>query len=117
MNLIINSIVIFILVSVVVITAQAKEKTQRALVQPGEVHELCMPLEFGKRLNYGFISHSPMKFNIQYREGENVVFPVKEHLTREGNHIFTATSDQEHCLRWTNPNERGQWLNIVYEVR
>lgn len=117
MKLIYKSIVVLALVSIIVVTAQAREKTDRALVQPGQVHELCMALEFGKRLTYGFISRSAMNFNIHYHEGDTVVYPVEERLTREENKIFTATADQEHCLMWTNPNERGQWVNVVYQIR
>ena len=117
MKLILNSIVVLVLVSVIVVTAQAKEKTDRALVQPGKVHELCMSLEFGKRLTYAFKSRSAMNFNIHYHHGDEVTFPVEEHLTNEKSEIFTAQSDQDYCLMWTNPNERGQWLNVVYEVR
>ena len=86
-------------------------------MQPGEVHELCMGLEFGKRLTYAFKSRSAMNFNIHYHEDDDVLFPVEEHLTNEKSEVFTAQSDQDYCLMWTNPNDRGQWVNVVYEVR
>ena len=117
MNIFMKSAVVTAVISVIAISAQAKEKTDRALVKPGEAHELCMTLEFGKRLTYGFTSHKEMNFNIHFNEGDEIVYPVEEHLTREKNEIFTATSDQEHCLMWTNPNDRGQWVNVVYQVR
>lgn len=117
MSFIFKSIVVLALVSIVVVTAKAKEKTDRALVQPGEVHELCMGLEFGKRLTYAFKSRSAMNFNIHYHEDDDVLFPVEEHLTNEKSEVFTAQSDQDYCLMWTNPNDRGQWVNVVYEVR
>jgi hypothetical protein len=98
-------------------TAQAAEKKDRALVQPGKVHELCIPLDFGQKLEYGFVSRRAMNFNIHYHEGDKVSFPVAEHLSREKNEIFTAMADQTHCLMWTNPNDRGQWVNVIYNIR
>lgn len=98
-------------------TAGAAEKRDRALVEPGKVHELCVELFFGQKLEYGFISRREMNFNIHYHEGEKVVYPVADHLTREKNEIFTAMADQTHCLMWTNPNDRGQWVNVIYNIR
>ncbi|MDG1995061.1 MAG: hypothetical protein P8J14_01075 [Emcibacteraceae bacterium] len=65
------------------LSAQAAEKKDRALVQPGKVHELCIALDFGQKLEYGFVSRRAMNFNIHYHEGDNVSYPVAEHLTRE----------------------------------
>jgi hypothetical protein len=99
------------------LAANAADKRDRALVNPGEVHELCVPLSFGQKLEYGFVSRRAMNFNIHYHEGDDVVYPVEEHLTRTKNEIFTAMADQTHCLMWTNPNDRGQWVNTVYNIR
>ncbi|MCC3860950.1 hypothetical protein [Pseudemcibacter aquimaris] len=98
-------------------TSLAAEKRDRALVKPGETYELCIDLNFAQKLEYGFISRRAMNFNIHFGEGDNVKFPVAEHLTREKNEIFTAMDDQKHCLTWTNPNDRGQWVNVIYNIR
>lgn len=112
-----NIIFAIILGGSISLSAQAAPKTDRALVQPGKVHELCIPLGFGQKLEYGFVSRRAMNFNIHYHVGERVEFPVAEHLAREKNEIFTAMDDQTHCLMWTNPNERGQWVNVIYNIR
>lgn len=101
----------------IVSSALAAEKRDRALVNPGETYKLCIGLNFAQKLEYGFISRGAMNFNIHYEDSGNVHFAVEEHLTREKNEIFTAMADQEHCLTWTNPNDRGQWVNVIYNIR
>jgi|APSaa5957512493_1039668.scaffolds.fasta_scaffold59022_2 hypothetical protein len=105
------------LVSGLPFISQAAEKTDSARIDPGKVHEVCFAMEFGERLTYAFMSSRDMKFNIHYHEGDDVSFPVEEHLTAEEEDIFTAMSSQGYCMMWTNPSNRIVPLNVVYRVR
>lgn len=110
--------ILAIIISLLLFTSvSAKVKTDSALIEAGKVHEVCMALDFGKRLHYSFMSSRAMNFNIHYHEGENVIFPVKEHLTAEDDAIFTAGSDQGYCMMWTNPHDRAVKVNLIYNVR
>lgn len=99
-------------------SAIAAEKTDSARIEPGKVHEVCMDMEFGERLTYAFQSSRAMNFNIHYHVGDNVSFPIEEHLTAGESDIFTAMGDHGYCMMWTNPtSDRIVPLNVVYQVR
>ncbi|MBT5186189.1 MAG: hypothetical protein HOH19_09430 [Kordiimonadaceae bacterium] len=118
MSNITKAISLGLLICTLPLTAQAApEKKDRALIEPGKVHEVCMDLEFGRRLTYAFISSREMNFNIHYHEGEEVAYPIADHLTKEKNEIFTAQSNQGYCMMWTNPNDKPSRLNVIYKVR
>jgi len=113
-----KAVIFFLILCVIPFSVQAApEKTDRALIEPGKVHEVCMELEFGRRLTYAFISSREMNFNIHYHQGEKVSFPVEEHLTKEESEIFTSQADQGYCMMWTNPNDKPSRLNVIYKVR
>lgn len=107
-----------IIISTLLITpALAREKTDTSVVEPGKVHEVCMELGFGQKLEYAFMSSRGMKFNIHYHEGEKVSFPVEEYLTKEASDIFTPMGDHGYCMMWTNSNDNPARLNVIYNVR
>ena len=73
---------------------------ERAVIAPYQLHDQCMRLEAGDRLDWRFESSEPVAFNIHYREGNADMSPiVREHTTIDAG-TFDARSPQAYCLTW-----------------
>jgi hypothetical protein len=69
-------------------------------VNPYELHEDCLRLVPGDRLDYRFEAQRPVKFNIHYHEGKSVVLPVvRDDVTRDDD-TFRPLIAQDYCLMW-----------------
>ena len=78
------------------------EKPFAHSVRPRQIAEECFRLPAGKTIGYAFESSAPVDFNIHYHAGKDVVYPIKSDQVRQAADRFTAPSDQEFCLMWTN---------------
>jgi len=65
-----------------------------------QIHEECLRLEPGDRIEYGFESSAPVDFNIHYQEGKAVVMPVVRDKSREDAGFYAAQIAQDYCLMW-----------------
>jgi len=96
--------------------AFANSEVDNSVVEAGKVHEVCMKLEDGQKMEYSFKSAMELNFNIHYHDGDNVSYPVEEHLTKSDNNIFTSPGKRGYCMMWTNPNEEASELKVEYEI-
>jgi hypothetical protein len=67
---------------------------------PYQIHEECVSLRPGDRLDYAFDSPEPVDFNIHYHEGNAVVMPVVREKARADAGMYTAQIAQDYCLMW-----------------
>ena len=67
---------------------------------PFQVHEECVKLARGDRLDFTFSAEAPLKFNIHYHEGNAVIMPVSRDNVRADSGDFTALIAQDYCLMW-----------------
>jgi hypothetical protein len=75
------------------------------IIAPHALHEECLKLVPGDRVDYRFTSKMPLAFNIHYHEGKVVVMPVTRDDTVEDAGIFRPTFAQDYCLMWeTGPD-------------
>ena len=65
-----------------------------------QVHEECVKLEPGDRLDYTFTASAPLHFNIHYHEGNAVIMPVTRDKVASESGRFEAIVAQEYCLMW-----------------
>ena len=65
-----------------------------------QVHEECVKLQPGDRLEYRFDARAPLHFNIHYHEGKAVVMPVSHDNLKASVGEFSALIAQEYCLMW-----------------
>ena len=73
---------------------------ERAVIAPYQLHDQCMRLETGERLDWRYESSEPIAFNIHYREGIADMSPiVRDHSTIDAG-TFEARSAQAYCLTW-----------------
>ena len=72
-------------------------------LKPAALHEECMTLAPGNRLEYAFSTPGKLDFNIHYHAGKDVHYPVfgKDAQKLEGN--FRPVLKQDYCMMWSNP--------------
>jgi len=64
------------------------------------VHEQCMRLAIGDRLDYDFTANEPVDFNIHYHEGRVVIAPLVRDKTRQDSGVFAPIIAQDYCMMW-----------------
>ena len=81
---------------------------------PFSIHEECVEMRPGDRLEYTFEATMPLAFNIHYHEGKAVVMPISRDSTRTEAGIYAPSIPQTYCLMW----EAGREGNMLdYRVR
>ena len=82
------------------ITAAAPKAVAGHPLPPYEVHEECVELKPGDRLDFSFESTEPVDFNIHYHEGNAVVMPLVREKSREDAGMYSVRIAQDYCLMW-----------------
>jgi hypothetical protein len=96
------------------ITAEAPKAVSDLPIAPFEIHEECVQLVPGDRLDYRFEAQRPVTFHIYYQEGITFVAPVSRADVTEYSGVFNASYERRHCLQW----EAGQEGAIIeYRIR
>ena len=73
---------------------------ERLVIAPYDVHEQCMALAAGDRLDYRFQSSAPLDFDIRYRQNNAVLSPiVRQHSTSDSG-SFEAQEPARYCVDW-----------------
>lgn len=82
------------------IEAGTPRNVDRLVVAPYAMHEDCVRMTRGDRLDWRYASSAPLAFNIHYHEGNAVLSPVvREHSTADSG-TFEATLAQDYCAMW-----------------
>ena len=67
---------------------------------PYAVHEECVNLAAGDRLDWRFESSVPLAFNIHYHDAGRIVMPItRDDATSEAG-VFAPRLKQDYCLMW-----------------
>jgi hypothetical protein len=82
------------------LTADTPKTVIGHTLPPLELHEECVRLAPGDRVDYSFDSSEPVAFNIHYHEGKAVVMPVSREASRADAGVFAPALAQHYCLRW-----------------
>jgi hypothetical protein len=67
---------------------------------PHALHEECMKLAAGDRLDYRFTSTGPVAFNVHYHAGNAVVMPVAREAITADSGIFQPVLAEDYCVMW-----------------
>ncbi len=97
--------------------AFARERSESVAIKGGEAHEICMTLEFARKLDYAFMASRDLDFSIRYEDGGEAHYPVPQHATSEKAELFTAMEDKSHCMVWSNAHNRTVKMNVIYNIR
>jgi hypothetical protein len=82
------------------ITADQPRKVAAMPLPPFEIHEECVHLAPGDRLDYDFAASEPVAFEIQYREGGAVLAPIVRSASVGDSGVFLARLEHNYCLAW-----------------
>ena len=69
-------------------------------MSPYVIHEECLKVAAGERIEYYFTSTFPINFNIHYHEANVVLMPIVRDRTLEDSAVFAPTIPQDYCLMW-----------------
>jgi hypothetical protein len=67
---------------------------------PYHIHEECVRLVPGDRLEFRFEATAPLDFAIYYRDGRAVVMPWVRDKVLEDAGVFTPRTGEAYCLMW-----------------
>lgn len=67
---------------------------------PYQIHEECVKLLPGDRLEYSFNAQAPLKFNIHYHEGKAVIMPLTRDNASADSGEFRPLIEHDYCLMW-----------------
>jgi hypothetical protein len=98
-----------------VVPGEPKSVARQALA-PYDVHEDCMELAPGDRLDYRFESSEPVAFNVHYHDGKMVVMPITRDAVTADSGVYAPKLRQGYCLMW-EAGAAGATLAYRYVVR
>ncbi len=96
--------------------ADAPKIVQGYLLPSFQIHEECLALKPGERVEYRFESTEPVDFNIHYHEGKAVVMPLVREKAREDAGMYSVRIAQDYCLMW-EAGAAGAVLDYRVRVR
>jgi hypothetical protein len=82
------------------IVAGTPRVVQRLVIAPYALHEECVRLARGDRLDWRYGSSQPLVFNIHYHEDNAVLAPVVREQSTADSGIYEARLDRDYCLMW-----------------
>ena len=78
----------------------APQSADAHAMSPYQVHEACVKLAAGDRLDWRFESQAPVDFNIHYHEGPTVVLPVQRTASLGDAGVYAVTLAHDYCAMW-----------------
>ena len=82
------------------ITLGVPHVVPRTVIAPYAVHEECVRLTSGDRVDYQYDSSDPLKFAIGYREGSNVLMPVVRGPSASASGTYEVLIAHRYCMTW-----------------
>jgi len=96
-------------------TEDSHQNRLQRTIAPDDRYELCLLLAQGQQLSYTFSASRTLDFNIHYHTDDEVFYPVYEDQVMDATATFSAQSEQEYCLMWTNQGDTDVPLSLEYE--
>lgn len=85
------------------------------VLAPGAQSEHCVALAPGQVLDYHFTAARPLRFNVHYHVGREIVFPVPEQELGARAGQITVDRPRTCCLMWINPSPTA--VRIEFDAR
>ena len=86
------------------------------VLQPGKIHEDCFALQPRQQVQYNFKLERPGKFNLHYRRGKEVFYPIRSESVSEQKGNYVAAVAQDYCLMWSDDKEGDNKLGYEFVV-
>jgi hypothetical protein len=96
------------------VTSDAPKAVSELPIAPFEIHEECVQLVPGDRLDFRFEAQRPVTFHIYYMDGIAFIAPVSREDVTEFSGVFNPPYPRRYCLQW----EAGQQGAVIdYRIR
>jgi hypothetical protein len=82
------------------IAAGVPRVVERLVITPYAIHEECVHLARGDRIDWRYESSAPLAFNIHYHEDNAVLSPVVRDESTADSGTFEARVTRDYCLTW-----------------
>ena len=69
-------------------------------IAPFEIHEECMMLATGARIDYRFEARMPVYFDIRYREGSAIISTISREDVTDAAGVFAVPVARRYCVHW-----------------
>jgi hypothetical protein len=69
-------------------------------IAPYAMHEECLRVVPGERLEYRYDSTEPVSFNIHYHVGNAIISPISRDQSVDDAGVFAPILAQTYCLMW-----------------
>ena len=69
-------------------------------IAPYGIHETCLKLADGDRIDWRFESRAPVDFNIHYHEGASVIMPLSLAASFGGSGVLPVIVPHDYCAMW-----------------
>ena len=107
---------VVITVGMALFTASAFSQANKPItIKSGKVHEKCLSLTPPQKLAYSFESAAKVNFNLNYRKGDLVYYPVKLDRTNGEAGLYEAKARENYCLVWENKS--GADIALTYSAK
>ncbi|CAG0972588.1 hypothetical protein BURK1_01308 [Burkholderiales bacterium] len=78
----------------------AVQSAEALAIAPYAIHEACVKLAAGDRLDWRFASRAPVAFNLHYHDGPSVVLPVTRDASVGDAGVYRAAVAHDYCAMW-----------------
>lgn len=82
------------------ITAGVPRTVDGLVIAPYALHEACVSMARGDRLDWRYESGAPIAFEVHYREGGAVLAPVVRDASSGDSGTFEARAPRDYCVQW-----------------
>ncbi len=94
-----------------------KTPAKPVTIKSGKSFEKCVVLNAAQTLEYDFNSSAKINFNLHYRKGDAIYYPVKEDRVNRIDSSYETSVREEFCLGWENKTNADVELTYSYRVR
>jgi hypothetical protein len=82
------------------IAAGVPKTVDGLVIAPYALHEACMSMARGDKLDWRYESGAPIAFEVHYREGGAVLSPVVRDDSSGDSGTFEAREPRDYCVQW-----------------
>ena len=82
------------------IAAGVPKTVDGLVIAPYALHEACLSMTRGDKLDWRYESGAPIAFEVHYREGVAVLSPVVRDGSSGDSGTFEAREPREYCVQW-----------------
>jgi hypothetical protein len=82
------------------IAAGVPKTVDRLVIAPYALHEACVTMARGDKLDWRYESGAPLAFEVHYREGGAVLAPVVRDASSADSGTFEAREPRDYCAHW-----------------